>query len=1314
MSISEKNWKEQLEFCTSYQDKTFINTSYGNPPDSTSELYTKTDELKLGGGKYNLEIQGKDIILKQGSKYFKKITENLPTSISFNTEMKLKNITIACDILEIHDELKVPECSISIFARKLIFKSKGCINTSALPWSYERAKDATRNSSETDTARNGADARHAGNVNLFVRDLIVEDKSKVIIKANGGNGQDAGKGLDGKDGKNVTARDSDNFTFTYKDWKGTKFVTTHQQSYYPPYTYLKYEWFANMHAFADWEYDGVSDVPTDGENAKKPGKPGEPGNAGNITSNQSRSLYSYDCNLGKSGSAASNVRGGRAGTPKKSAQYELHIQYRKWSEGKSDDTTLKKLKETETKDGESHNAPTAEKKYGKKGQYHFRESRNAWVHPSQLQIILKYARNEYLANSSHDSTIKLKEILSAYSKALDLPVPPLDIWDDYTYQIWSKSKQKIASIIAKINGNKDYFDNPIGYVPALSLASAIKLYSNNIDDSLRALILATYFQKLSKDSSEFNTIVTETSSYLKSEAKSIKEEIEKISGKNGKGGKIKSLEQELQQIEDDLQKQSNKLGEIETRLRNDASKSENETARMKFGLKMGSALLQLIPYGQPALGVVGNISSKIADNWGEDFLTQAKGVNEVLEKNKLGDVISKTRKGFSSSKKNAENQRQVALASQQSSNSEELRISLEQAGISFDGTEFTAFHNRAEIIQIPKNKPVENNQNTKKKENNQKASKWLQVGNNLSPAISNVTEAFEALSVPESQIFAAADQLKAKDKEWNEAIEEIKKFTKKKTQFFQQYAETLELLSNLSHRMQNNIFMSLKIREEGISKTDFSIPEFQVFSDELKEQAEDQLIYNLYLMTKAYEVFSFDEKSTITWGTQNAVLEKITSSLNKENMAIGKLEDIVKDMKLSFMGDLNEIKNKITNLIGKQIPRNPPLLITINEETNRDLLEKLREDEVISFNPFQFGHILPSSQHMKIQSIDISEMTYESISTEEILRNNTAVNLAIRGEGLIRSKDRIYVFRGNPSKLTWNMTSEGKWRKAPISHHYEQLLDMIFKDETNIDKKDNRVEASEAKRRLSLQPAWSDMEFWMTRVGIDDENTILSKNLKSIVLKCTYEQIDVSSDEKNNVIDLRSNVPGANFTVKETGLNNKITKVSGQYYVITNNHKIEIVADQEVNDREFVQWKLIGLTAKKVKEFQINTKDKTLKISFNDYIRKKLLRIYCIYKMCDEASLATPDVPIVRFSSGYSSIPSMPVVTSSVGVPDMLDSSSLDVSPKELYASPQDDSPIMDVIEKNMILSYTDEGDIPAGWAMVTTDILTGFIKKDD
>lgn len=1208
-----------------------------------NSLYQKPSKVPLTEkGTFTYKIEGKDIVLKKESKSFPELwvrKKNEECSSGFKVAMK--NLIIACDVLEIHNDLVLPECNVSIFARKLILKKDVQILTKPLKW--DKAADSAIRTGKK-KGKDGVKGRNAGEVNIFVESV---QGKKLTICSNGGNGQDAGAGLKGIDGNSETGISSDSFEKTV----GIREKCRNYCNVYfsPPATLIKYEWYHFTKSKPKWETKGTTKRPSSGTDAIAPGKPGEPGNGGNVTISE---VLNAQCKCeskgGAAGKSAKNVKGGKAGTPTKSAQYQLQMEWvNAWESERRAEYSLYVLKGTkivETKKGKDKKAPTANKKEGDDGKFlSLKKGDNSWLHPAQLKIILKYVRAEYLRNQGEETVNKLKEILQVYLKALDKPFPKIDIWDEKTFQVWSKSQESIAALLSKMGGQNDYYNNPAGYMPLLTLDSSISLYENNLDDSIRSLILAKWLRAANEKATGRQEIIKNVYANVQKEARKLSKKSSEVRKK------IKSVEKKQVKIEKTLNDLDSKLRIIETRLLNDATQDAYSQAKIKFGLKMGAGLLQVIPFAQPALGVVGKITSSIADNYKKEFTDVAAGVVSVLDKNDLGEVLKKTKEGLSKARENSENQTKTAevISNKDNSKSEDIIMELRKKKIRYDGERYEELQ---QSVKIEKRRKIAGKDSTTEKkeveEKEKKISKWSQVSGNMTSALSDVVDAFDALSVPESEISAAVDRLKTEDKEWNEVLEKIKKFNKRKARFFSEFIEAFQEYGVIASDIQQNTTLAFRLINN-MGGDDVKVDDDLLnFANEIEDQTKDRLIYQLYLLSKAYETTTF-KPLEIDWQAEN-IFDKLSEIIKDK-----KLEELnltVRMMKPAFEKNIAHIKDLILTFLTERTIKTSPRIISITDDRH---IRELNEKGSTHIDPLELGLISPNYQFQKL--VDFKKLTVKFKDKGAVPSiNGSYLSVELNQEGIVRVDEDLRVLRSVPRKYTWNGV-QNKWKKDKVSRTFNNLLKTILKEEKS--------------NQIAMAPAWSEF-----KIDVDRGEGIQNHEIEKIELTCSIEAVDANSDCQ--VIDVRTrNAQGA-FIQIDYLEDDKISFLGKFYRVTERKGTIEITAEPKSSGSSFNRWQVRSGSG--LKEFT-NCK---LELDLDNC--GKLYTITAIYENTDSLEdLTVNEASEPRFA------------------------------PQVLYPYPdENEEPFYFVEDNNDVLEYIEEPEgFPNGWAKIVTHDATGFIK---
>jgi hypothetical protein len=121
--------------------------SYGEPPLPTSSLYSHRSKRVREDGVEQHVIVGVHVIFKP--KHPNGLYEAFNVSRSQkldagNPSVATRALGIACDTLEIFGELSLPECEVAIYARRLVFRDQGNINTTPLDWTMVGPQASTR------------------------------------------------------------------------------------------------------------------------------------------------------------------------------------------------------------------------------------------------------------------------------------------------------------------------------------------------------------------------------------------------------------------------------------------------------------------------------------------------------------------------------------------------------------------------------------------------------------------------------------------------------------------------------------------------------------------------------------------------------------------------------------------------------------------------------------------------------------------------------------------------------------------------------------------------------------------------------------------------------------------------------------------------------------------------------------------------------------------------------------------------------------------------------------------------------------------
>ncbi|MFV2195341.1 hypothetical protein [Nocardiopsis sp. LOL_012] len=238
----------------------------------------------------------------------------------------------------------------------------------------------------------------------------------------------------------------------------------------------------------------------------------------------------------------------------------------------------------------------------------FLDISNAWVHPLGVQAALEYARDLFLAGAQEE----LRALLPVYDKALAQPVPATEAWDGVPPSVWRAAQTEFATMLYRHRSHLDYFGNPAGYTPLLSLSGSIELYKEETRRALRMMLLSAWVTAADRDAKESGAILGDTIRTVNEDSDAAAEQV--TVGEK----KISEVSGSIDSITRDLKDLANRLADLRNRLLSEAQNDLRRQATIKFGIKMAGALCQVIPVGQPVLGAVGSLAGVSADLVGAD------------------------------------------------------------------------------------------------------------------------------------------------------------------------------------------------------------------------------------------------------------------------------------------------------------------------------------------------------------------------------------------------------------------------------------------------------------------------------------------------------------------------------------------------------------------------------------------------------------------------------------------------------------------------------------------------------------------------
>ena len=885
----------------------------------------------------------------------------------------LRKLTLCADTVTIRDELKLPGTEVHIYARVLSFEKSGAVNTTPL--------SVTVRAQEREEALRG---QKGGDVYLYVQKVEAPPDGKRII-TKGGGGQPARMGEGGDAGRRVTAWDGKVHAFTADlDFSGD--IRDKVGDYKPLLgeRFTKVPWDTTPGYLEDGK-SGTDDWPTDGQPPKKkPGFRGHGGDGGNVfTALDDQLKNRVELGAGQPGDKAANVAPSAKGEPARSCHVKVY--YELWAippfygprPGETtwvrrNDATI--TEKREVKDGPGALAPdlnpnTAAAKPGavrplpQAGAGH-------WIHPATVRAVLAYGRDAFLSNDTADARVKLKDFRDAIEAA------GLNKKGDIE---WSGLHGEVASLVERIDGPYDYFGNPAGWVPLLSLESNLKLYEAEVESSIRTMFLSYWMENVQKD----KTSAAET---VRQALKRLEDESAKAAGDyNAAIANLAELDTRLKPLTQEINALAKSLKTLTDALEKQA---KDDLAMEHFFRSTGKLLggvAQLIPVGQPMLGAFGKGLTALSD----------------LDREKPFAVVPDILGAFSD----------VAQ-----------KKLLPKAKTLYE--KFKDYLDEDAPKEKPKPKPEKKDvdpedekfdKEVAKKKFDEKVKKYMEE---QKEAKSQAVAAFKDYAVPEDEVKERLARVISECPQYKELVKQLEPLNAKKTAYMQATLAALKTIDEATATMLHGQLARIEIRAHLDKKLEELSPEVFQYAREIGQRARARLLKYQYYLLKSYHFLLIEDLPTLDFGAQ-----KMFDEFSKYLPGSKKVEPTDPDyLPPSVQGDLTEkhykrlsavFEDQLRGVIGTLIDHyqsNPPKYEgKFGVELSEMQLETLNAHGRLDIDLMQMGYHDFDREDIRIKNIEAADIELANPPSAGIVN----VGLTYRHEGVsrLRRGGQLYLFR---------------------------------------------------------------------------------------------------------------------------------------------------------------------------------------------------------------------------------------------------------------------------------------------------------------
>jgi hypothetical protein len=943
-----------------------------------------------------------------------------------------KTLKVVCDTLIIPCRWWLPECDVEISARRIVFENDGCIDTSPAPWSVDKAANA----SGKQPGGRGANGRAAGDITVLAGEVVLPagSRAKRLI-ARGGHGQGAGHGIAGTDGRDSPYNQLGiKGTYTHNDRytdSGVRTKVAAVLNKHADHTIIGIRSKWNVAAFATMgEYTwGTLELPSSGTDAVAPGDAGNGGNGGRIFTNRTELLGLCDAPAGRAGAAAPEAKGGRAGYPAKCGYYD-NLYYHCFNIAGLWKTFADEPYENENSgsakiEWHPHEAKAGASKSASAGQdgkaWEPEEAKslktNTWLHPYIVPVMLDFIRRAYLSEQREDAATILDAYEAAFRDGMPAKAKATE-WEPEDEPYWLSVGLELAAVSQRMAAGLDYFGNPAGYAPLLSLAGSFRQYQLELDSALEVLVFVGWLgakQRARKDARDASKIAA---GLLTRENKTV-------------AGQIGEVERAVDDIRDRITAISGnerdllaRIGVIRTDLTNKASGEADKIAQIKFAANLAAGLLQLVPYGQPVLG---NLASTAVD--AIDYLDEEPDVVTEKVKTRIKNTVEAYKDAQKASKD---------LVKEAKESAKELAKA--------DGKDLT-------VDQI-------------KKLNATSAPAWKTAAKGIGPALNHFKTAYEKAQVTRAQIDARMAKLAAADPEWQKLTRELGELADDKAKLLADITAMAQSIGQKFAVLAGNSAAIERLDSQSASAAAQMLgTAAQQVIAEMGQRAIMALTEALYNLVRAFESVRL-ESVTVDWSNESflAELNRLIDAEPMDSWSDDKVQARIKTLGIAFRENLRRIRGSLAK--GASVSATTSSRdFSLDSGLGDDRLDALNAGEWISIDTMELDFVAPDRQHHLLAGIEPISVSFAD-SEPLPRRGDLEILIELDQVGIVRGGTQLFGLR-LISPVTHCFTyhfGTGEFTRDKPSDSANDLLNIVLDD------LDARI-----RQRMALPSAWTTM-----------------------------------------------------------------------------------------------------------------------------------------------------------------------------------------------------------------------------------------------
>jgi predicted nucleic acid-binding Zn-ribbon protein len=990
------------------------------PPER--RLYTKLTEADWKQMIFNgqvdrqtktLVVQGITVVYDPGSPDH--------SFVGYEDRDDLYSVDIRADVLIIRQPMGLPGTNVTISAREMHVESNGSINTTPKAFAVPAAPGSR------DDARPGADGHDgqvAGDITLAIASFHAPVAERPCFILNGGKGQAAGEGEDGVDhGTEQMEYKPEWIDDTPGLWEiDGKWKDKWKSGPGDPIVYVRKKVDRSVIDIFHKDYSedwGQNSWPDSGRDAAPPGRPGNGGNGGNFKcSLDEESLPDTLVSVlpGEAGGPARDAHGGKHGGPYPCRWLEYTVK-----EGLSDkpgqhlvpvwklDTdTVKWTPCDPLRNGKDEPAPTA--LAGQRGSIErdFSSSGSNWLLDSVLTDVVRFIKDAYLANN--------RDLVRQY----------LELYGDATSALFAAAtpRQKAVQIelVAmrnRLENRLDYFGNPAGWTPLLSVQANLRAYDNEIDRAMQALFLAYWVDSVSTDKAKAVKGLEASIANLEQDIEAATNQVKDLQDT------MPDLQGMVDSLNSSLANTHNRLANLTNRLTDEARKAvekrHQERFLVEFGASMLGGLTAVIPFGQPALGAAGQIGSSLItsqyqtpEETRSEIMSALKSAASAQLKSKTDDIVN-----------------------------------------------------------------AANPQNTQKRiDAKARAGGLTQVASALGPAITGITNAFQQLGAPQDEIEAELARLAAENPKYQSMTREIADLNSRKADFSYQLAVATQTITAGYNRITANALAIDSFADEIASQKSDLDPTALQHVEDMRRRALEVLQRYQYFLIKSYQATWLKPYKGASLQL-DLVFKKIEDLLDSSEDGSLPPEQF-NALRAIFTDIMDEMVRRLLEDLRPEYETTQWL--TLSYEDTPQVMQQLNNEGEVRINLMDLGLLLPNYENVRLADISVESNGGIVLAHDRADPQGTLhLDFTLSGDGTIRSDGKLFVVRhptssglgyDAQSQLRWGVTYDVKrehLERTKPSTAFVSLLRYMLKDESQANVNDDQFHL------LSQPAAWTDI-----------------------------------------------------------------------------------------------------------------------------------------------------------------------------------------------------------------------------------------------